>query len=153
MARAPRKYVLDTHLFIHAFRDAAANEALRRFHEIGAPFEYLSAVVVQELRSGIRSIEDRRLLERYVLDVFERVGRVIVPSVDAWHRSGDLLAALARDEGLHVSRVSKAFGNDVLLALSCREAGCVLVTANARDFGRIRRHVAFEFVAPWPGQA
>lgn len=39
--------------------------------------------------------------------------------------------------------------NDVLLALSCREAGVVLVTANERDFERIRRRVRFEFVGPW----
>ena len=153
MASASRKYVLDTHLFIRAFRDVAANEALRLFHQNFAPFQYLNAVVVQELRSGIRSREDRRLLERHVLGVFERAGRVIVPSADAWHRSGNVLAAVAAAEGLDVGRVSKAFGNDVLLALSCRESGCVLVTSNDRDFRRIRQHVAFEFTAPWPERA
>lgn len=152
MASASRKYVLDTHLFIHAFRDPAANDVLRRFHQTFAPFEYLSAVVAQELRSGIRSREDRRLLDRHVLRVFERAGRVIVPSAAAWHRSGDLLSAMSVGEGLDVRRMSKAFGNDVLLALSCRESGCVLVTSNDRDFSRIRRHLAFEFTAPWPGR-
>jgi predicted nucleic acid-binding protein len=47
--------------------------------------------------------------------------------------------------------VSKAFANDVLLALTCREAGCVLVTDNERDFERIRRFVQFNFMKPWPG--
>jgi predicted nucleic acid-binding protein len=150
MALVPGKYVLDTHLFIDAFRDVVANDALQRFHRTHAPFEYLSAVVAQELRSGVRRVADRRLLERHVLGLFERAGRVIVPSAAAWHRSGDVLSAMAIDEGLEVARVSKAFGNDVLLALSCREAGCVLITANERDFGRIRRHAAFEFMAPWP---
>ena len=152
MARAARKYVLDTHLFIDAFRGAAANEALQRFHEAHAPFEHLSAVVAQELRSGVRSREARRLLERHVVAVYERAGRVVVPSAAAWNRSGDVLAAMATDEGLDVARLSKSFGNDVLLAVSCREAGCVLVTANERDFRRIRRHLSFEFTAPWPGQ-
>lgn len=55
-----------------------------------------------------------------------------------------------RDEGLDLAHVSKAFPNDLLLALSCREAGCVLVTENERDFARIRRFVPFDFVAPWP---
>jgi hypothetical protein len=72
---------------------------------------------------------------------------VVTPSARAWHESGDLLADLATEEGLEVSRVSKAFGNDVLLALSCREAGVVLVTDNDRDFERIRRRLRFEFVA------
>jgi hypothetical protein len=60
---------------------------------------------------------------------------------------------MARKEGLEIGRVSKSFANDVLLALSCREEGCVLVTTNDRDFQRIRRHVSFEFVKPWPGGA
>jgi predicted nucleic acid-binding protein len=57
---------------------------------------------------------------------------------------------MARREGLEGARVSKAFANDVLLALSCREAGCVLVTDNQRDFARVQRFLDFEFVRPWP---
>jgi predicted nucleic acid-binding protein len=148
--RPARKYVLDTQLFIHAFREPGANEALQRFHRAYAPFEYLSIVVAQELRAGTKTPDDRRALERYVLGAFERAQRVITPSADAWHRSGNLLAEMARREGLEVAKVSKAFGNDVLLALSCRESGCVLVTENERDFTRIRRFVPFAFVSPWP---
>jgi predicted nucleic acid-binding protein len=150
MKRATPKYVLDTQIFIHAFRDAAANETLQHFHHACAPFEYLSAVVAQELRAGVRRNADRTALERHVLAVFERVGRTITPSTSAWQDSGDILAAMARQEGLEIGRVSKAFANDILLALSCREAGCVLVTDNERDFQRIRRYVTFEFVKPWP---
>jgi predicted nucleic acid-binding protein len=51
---------------------------------------------------------------------------------------------------LEVARLSKAFGNDVLLALSCREAGLVLVTDNRRDFERIHRRVPFSFMDRWP---
>jgi predicted nucleic acid-binding protein len=57
---------------------------------------------------------------------------------------------MARREGLEVARVSKSFANDILLALSCREAGCVLVTDNERDFQRIRRYVPFDLMKPWP---
>src|SRR5438034_523912 len=84
------------------------------------------------------------------LAVFQRANRTITPSADAWHRSGDLLAKMARQEGLEIARVSKAFANDVLLALSCREAGCILVTNNERDFQRIRHFVPFDFIKPWP---
>lgn len=151
MTRRSRKYVLDTQLFIQSFRDTVANEAIQRFHREFAPFEYLSAVVAQELRSGSRRPRDRRTLEKNVLNIFQRTNRTITPSEDAWQKSGDVLAAMARKEGLEISRVSKAFGNDILLALSCREAGCVLVTDNEHDFQRIRRFVAFEFIKPWPG--
>ncbi len=151
MTRARRKYVLDTQLFINGFRDPAANVALQRFHQAFAPAEHLSAVVAQELRAGVKRDEDRKALERNVLNVFERAGRAIVPSASAWHRSGDLLSEMARQEGLEIARVSKAFANDILIALSCRESGCVLVTENDRDFSRIRRFIAFEFMKPWPG--
>ncbi len=150
MTRTARKYVLDTQLFIHGFRDPAANQALQQFHRVFAPFEYLSVIVAQELRSGIRGPQDRKMLERHVLRIFERAHRTITPSADAWHRSGDLLADMAATDGLELARVSKAFANDILLALSCREAGCVLVTDNERDFQRIRRFIPFDFTKPWP---
>lgn len=148
--RAP-KYVVDTQLFINAFRDGAAKEALELFHYGFAPFEYLSVVVAQEILAGVRQPADRRSLERYLLSVFERTKRVITPSAETWHVSGDVLAAMAKQEGLELARVSKAFANDILLAASCREAGCILITENLRDFERIRRFIAFDFVPPWPG--
>jgi len=149
--RTSRKYVLDTQLFINAFRDPAANEALQQFHRAFSPFEHLSVIVAQELRAGVQRSQDRKALERNVLKVFKRASRTITPSANAWHKSGDLLAEMVRKDGLEIARVSKAFANDVLLALSCREAGCVLVTDNERDFQRIRRFVQFDFTKPWPG--
>ena len=151
MTRATRKYALDTQLFINAFREPAANEALQRFHQAFAPFEYLSVVVAQELRAGVKRDQDRKALERNVLSVLERSARTFAPSANAWHRSGDLLSAMARKEGLEIGRISKSFANDVLLALSCRESGCVLVTDNERDFQRIHRYAPFDYVKPWPG--
>jgi predicted nucleic acid-binding protein len=144
------KFVVDTQLFIHAYRVAAAKEALKQFHAGFAPFEYLSVVVAQELRSGVAGPEDRAALEKNVLRSFERRGRIITPSVNAWHRSGDVLATMSKTEGLEVGRVSKAFVNDILLALSCRESGCILITENERDFARIRRFVPFDYMKPWP---
>jgi predicted nucleic acid-binding protein len=150
VTRAEAKYVLDTNVFIQGFRDSDANRELQRFHEAFAPFEYLSAVVVQELRAGVRTAEESRKLERHVLAPFLGVGRLITPSFRAWQTSGDVLAALGRREGLDVRTVTKAFGNDILLALSCREVGMTFVSWNARDFRRIQRVVPFRFLEPWP---
>lgn len=69
MKGASKKYVLDTHLFINAFRDPEANASLDEFHRARAPFEYLSVVVAQELRAGTRQPVDRRKLERHVLGI------------------------------------------------------------------------------------
>ena len=56
MIKATRKYVLDTQLFINAFRDPGANHLLQRFHRAFAPFEHLSLVVAQELRADLYSL-------------------------------------------------------------------------------------------------
>lgn len=45
--RLPRKYALDTQLFIRAFRDADPEESLQRFHNAFAPFEYFIVIVAQ----------------------------------------------------------------------------------------------------------
>ena len=150
MIAAECKYVLDTNLFVRGFREAAANVDLQRFHVLFAPFEYLSAVVAQELRAGVRSARERRMLDRHVLLPFRRRGRLVTPSPRVWEDSGDVLAELVRREGLELPRVTKAFANDLLLALSCREAGVVLVTENRDDFQRIARVAPFRFVEPWP---
>ena len=68
----------------------------------------------------------------------------------AWKQSGDVLRELARREGLVLRGVSKSFGNDILLAVSCREAGVTLVTDNLGDFQRISRIFPFQFLGPWP---
>ena len=76
--------------------------------------------------------------------------RTITPSPDAWHRSGDLLSDMAKQDGLATARVARGFANDIRLALSCRESGCVLVTENDRAFSRIRQFISFEYMKPWP---
>lgn len=150
MSRSEHKYILDSNLFIQGFRDPTANLELQQFHRVFGPFEYLSAIVVQELRAGVRSVEDLRKLEKHVFSPFLEVGRLTTPSFRTWQMSGDVLATLRRLEGLDVRSVTKAFSNDILLALSCREAGMVLVTRNVRDFARIQKAVSFRFVEPWP---
>ena len=65
--------------------------------------------MAQELRADVRRDAGLKALESAVLGVFERAGRIITPSADAWHRSADVLAAMARREGLELARVSKAF--------------------------------------------
>jgi predicted nucleic acid-binding protein len=149
MSRSERKYTLDTNIFIRAFRDCKANAELQLFHTAFAPFEYLSAVVVQELRAGTRG-KDAAALQRALFDPFERRGRVLTPGYDAWKRTGEVMSVLAAKEGLEIRRVPRSFVNDILLAVTCREAGVVLVTDNTADFERIRRVLPFEFVAPWP---
>ena len=145
-----RRYVLDTNIYIDAFRQPQANVELIRFHEQAGPGEYLSSVVIQELRAGVQSTTALRRLERHVIDRYASVGRILTPSAASWSAAGDVFAALRARQGVDLWRMSKAFGNDVMLALSCREAGFVLVTDNERDFARIAEIAPFDYVMRWP---
>ena len=136
----PRKYALDTNVFIDAFRSETHAEALVAFHERFAPFEYLSVLVALELRAGARTAEAAARLQKHVFDVYERRGRVFMPGRGAWLAAANALASLRG-----VESGSRSFYNDVLLAASCREHGVTLVT-NRGDFERIGGVLPFDFI-------
>ena len=64
---------------------------MQRLRSAYAPFEHLSAVVAQELRSGARSAQAATLLQRHVFDALERRGRIFAPTVAGWKRAGVVL--------------------------------------------------------------
>ncbi len=71
----------------------------------------------------------------------------MTPTYDAWKETGRVLAELVpANDG----PAPRSFVNDVLLAMSCRESGIVLVTKNVADFTRIAAVRSFDFVRPWP---
>src|ERR1700728_536579 len=83
-----RKYILDTNVYIDAVRDAAKERAFDAFLERNAPVTYMSAVVVQELRAGAVTDAQVSALDKGILGVFERRGRVAAPSVTASKECG-----------------------------------------------------------------
>jgi predicted nucleic acid-binding protein len=145
---ASRRFAIDTNLYIDALRTDTGRVALNAFHASFAPFVHLSAVVLHELRAGVRD-RAATTLETNVIAPFERRGRVFAPSYGAWKESGRVLADLFRPADW--KSVTRSFVNDTLLAMSCREAGVVLVTSTLSDFRRIAAVRAFDFVPPWPG--
>jgi len=149
MAGRERRFTLDTNVFIRAARDPGWQEELVRFHAAFAPFEVLSAVVVQELLAGVRG-SAVKVLHRALIEPFERRQRIIVPKYAAWKEAGSILAQLVGGGTAKWTAVSRSFVNDILLAMSCREAGVVLVTENLRDFARIAEVRSFDYSPPWP---
>lgn len=145
------KYALDTNLYVRAFRSESGALELERFFGAFAPGTYLSSIVLHELLAGANTEEKVRQIEESIARPLKRTRRTFAPSHTAWQRAGEVLAQMAREEGLEVGRVPKSFVHDVLLALSCREAGVTLVTDNGKDFERIARYIDFQFVGPWPG--
>ena len=144
---ARRTHVIDTHLYIDALRTEEGKNALNAFQEAFAPFLHFSAVVAQELRAGVRATEGARL-EAGIFAPYERRGRLLAPSYAAWKETGRVLSELVAPTAWR--SVTRSLVNDVLLAMSCREAGAVLVTANRADFARIALVRPFDFVSPWP---
>lgn len=145
-----RKYVVDTNLYIAADRDVAKAEEMIQFYSAFLPFTYLHAVVAQELLLGAVDTRRGQLIHEACIAPFETRGRLINPSFQSWKRSGQIVATLVQRRVISPGGFGRSFLNDVLLAVSCREAGATLITNNIADFERIRQVERFDFVAPWP---
>jgi predicted nucleic acid-binding protein len=146
----PRKYVLDTNLYIDAIRDPEKEKALDAFLERNAPVTYMSAVVMHELRAGAVTDAQASALDKGIFEVFERRNRLAGPSVPAFKECGRILAALFRADGVPFKERPRSLVNDILIGLTCRENGFTLLT-NDGDFKMIRPYLrGFAYLAPWP---
>jgi predicted nucleic acid-binding protein len=141
MATDRRRVVFDTSVYIEAIRAGVSSSLSRRLQD-ELPRSYLCSVVSAELRAGATSDLGRRMIGRFTLWAL-RVGRVVTPSAAAWERAGDVLGELRAREPALRSRVATLW-NDLLIALSTRQIGATLVTADAHDFELIRRYLRFD---------
>ena len=145
-----RRFVLDTNLYVNAFRSRSGAEALERYYAEFTPNTYLSSIVLHELLVGATTPAKTRQIRENLLGPLTRAGRLVTPTHSAWERAGSAIAAMARSESRELRTLPKSLVNDFLLAASCRESGATLVTGNAGDFAKIRRYLKHEHVAPWP---
>ena len=145
-----KKYVLDTNLYVKAFRSKEDAKELERYFAEFTPNTYLSSVVFHELLVGASTPSKARQVREDLLGPLTRAGRVITPSHSAWDQAGSSIAAMARQESRELRSIPKSLVNDFLLAASCRESGATLVTDNTADFKLIRKYLRHEHVAPWP---
>ena len=133
--------LFDTSIYITALRmggDAALG--LRRI-AAGAPI-WLSSVVLKELYAGV-STSNRRAVERLERD-FHRAGRVLIPNLTDWINTGKVLALLGAKydyEQIGKGRLT----NDALIAMSAGRLGITVITANARDFGKLAEFRPFQW--------
>jgi hypothetical protein len=99
--------------------------------------KYVSAVVLLELEAGAFSRKDQRLVERLARG-FGRAGRIVVPTASDWQEGGKLLRELQQNKGYDLRKIS-SLAHDVLIALSARRIGAMVITQNAADFEAIRQ--------------
>jgi len=133
--------LFDSSIYITVLRkreDAATS--LRR---IGAGLPvWLSSVVLEELYAGTTD-RSRPVVERFERD-FHRAGRILVPNLTDWTQTGRVLARLATK--YDYERVGRGrLTNDALIAMSACRLGITVLTANARDFGKLAEFRPFQW--------
>lgn len=136
----PDRYVLDTSIYIDAFRNRQALAQLKQFRVRNGARVLLSAIVALELRAGAVTPEHDEAV-RALVRVYEARELIVTPSFDAFFETGRVLSTIAVKKRMPLATAPRSLINDALLAASCREADVVLVTTNARDFARIKRHL------------
>jgi predicted nucleic acid-binding protein len=136
------RVIVDTSVYVAVLRDVEFGGAFRSRYERAIPRTHLSSVVVQELLAGARTPVHRRLAEGLIAP-FERAHRVVTPTHAIWRDAGAVLGALWRNAASYRSAIHGGLVNDVLIALSARAIGAVVITRNAAHFTMIRSVRAF----------
>ncbi len=142
-ASKARPYLLDTNVYIAAYRDATFAREIAAFARRGDVRLYLSAVVVHELLvSELRADRRRDLIRQFVMP-FVSARRLIGTDLAIWQDAAAVAACL-RESKTHQPRLREAsFRHDILIAASCRRIGATLITANVQDFAVISEALAF----------
>jgi predicted nucleic acid-binding protein len=125
--------LFDTSVYIASVRRGDDRIMQTRNLEHGSPL-WLSAVVLEELYAGANAA-GRKKLTRFERD-FWKIGRLLVPVISDWSRTGDVLAHIGERYGFEqIGRVRLT--NDTLIGTSASRQGITLMTVNERDFGKI----------------
>jgi predicted nucleic acid-binding protein len=133
------KAVPDTSFLIEHFRKGTVQEAflnLTRYYHVA-----FSSVVLMELLAGAYDPKEQKLIDRIA-----RNFTVIPVTERQWFVCGDIMMKLRRDKKIDRERI-KGLMADILIAVSVRDTGAVLVTKNEKDFKLIRDVYDFKYIA------
>ena len=136
----PVKAILDTSVYIPFINKGISHPAVEM--QAGKPMLYMSAVVMEELYAGALDAASIKLLDR-LYEVYEKLGRLVVPSATDWQKTGKVIAKLGRKHGFE-GRYLARMQNDALIALCARQLGAYVITRNRTDFQRIQEFVDFK---------
>ena len=132
------KAVPDTSFLIEHCRKETVQEAflnLNRYYHIA-----FSSVVLMELLAGAFDPKERKLI-----DQIARNFTVISVTAQQWFLCGEIMMKLRRDKKVDRERV-KGLLADILIAISVRGTGAVLITRNEKDFKLIREVYDFKYL-------
>ena len=145
-------YLLDSNVYIRAFRELAFGRELQEFHQRELPRLVVSAVVVSEVLIGAQSARRERAVHRTLVEPFRARRRFVVPGWSTWVRATAIDRRLRARPTVRGRLAERSFFQDILIAASARELGATIVTFNTADFALIGRHMDITFVEPWPRQ-
>jgi predicted nucleic acid-binding protein len=135
------KYLLDTNVYLEAFRSQAKRNQFRQSFFPLLPATYLSAVVAYELNVNAQDSLTRELIQQFVRPLI-RTGRVVTPTFHDWTEASTIVTSSRGKDKSWRSKLP-ALLNDVLIALCARKAGAIMITYNRDDFRLIQRHKGF----------
>ena len=129
-----RSAVLDTNVYVDFWERGLHAQTLEAVH--AAFVVRHSAVVLSELRRGARTQQARRIVE----GLFRLATEVWEPNSDDWWEAGKLVREIGDQHTWDVHK-RREFQNDVLIGLSVRRRGGLLVTSNRSDFQPLERRL------------
>ena len=135
------KYLLDTNVYLGACRTEEKRARFRGTFLPLLPATFLSAVVAYELFVDAQDRRTRTLVQEFTRPM-ERTGRVVSPTFHEWVEAAEVVTAIEERDRAWRSKLPRLL-NDVLIALSARRIGAMVLTHNRDDFRLIRRHVEF----------
>ena len=127
-----QRVIIDTNIYIDWLNKGLYEEVL---FQSGA-VKHLSSIVLMELWAGAFSIRDRKLLRQITIN-FAKAGRILLPTVGIYEEAGEILRRLQIFRGYTTTSAS-TLASDVLIALSARSIGAMVVTQNRRDYVAIQ---------------
>ena len=135
------KYLLDTNVYVEAFRSEEKRIQFQTTFYPLLPVTFLSATVAYELSVNAKNHRTQELVTDFVAH-FARVSRIITPTFDDWIEASTIMTSIAEKDRSWRSKLP-ALLNDILIALSARRIGAMLLTYNRDDFLLIRKHKHF----------
>lgn len=144
-------YLIDTNLYIRAFREPEFGNRFRSWHEQMIGRLVMSVVVLHELLVGATDERRRHLVERAYAGEFRSRGLLLLPSEAVWSKAVAADRTIRGKPKYRPKLDQRSFANDLLIALTCREAGATLITANADDFELIAMATGVRYRTDLPG--
>jgi len=129
------KVLLDTNVMIDYLRTGAHGQWVHG--QVKHTVRFLSSVVLMELRLGVDTGPRYGKVDQ-IRATFPPE-RVIAPTPASFERAASIFRTLFHPGAEPKDRLGPV--NDILIALTARQIGAAIISANAHDFTRIAEHL------------